>query len=178
MDIDNLKNLLINLLSLLKKTENIELEENNVDLEKATLQDVIEQIHSLLWLNSNLFSNQASKEIEEAFNNLITYYPQEISEKESFMMRCTYLLTDISNKYKSNNNEEKNEVKEDITSDDDLFSKIFINKFSNGFGKELNDIQQEEQLSINKMNFLVKNIQDVKEIYKDEKKYWLLNAKK
>ena len=36
---------------------------------------------------------------------------------------------------------------------------------------------QEEQLSINKMNFLVQNLQDVKELYKDEKKYWLLNNK-
>jgi len=33
-----------------------------------------------------------------------------------------------------------NEIKNDST--DDLFSKVFINKFSNGFGKELNDIQQ------------------------------------
>ncbi|ORY25497.1 hypothetical protein LY90DRAFT_674842 [Neocallimastix californiae] len=167
MDSDDLKDSLLNLLSILKNTKNIDVPN---DAEKDSIEDIVEQIRSILWMNSNVLSNDVSEELEEALSGLIKYYPQDISEKESFIMRCTYLLTSILNTQQSYNKEEETvEVNKNSDSSDELFSKIFINKFSNAFGKELNDIQQEEQLSINKMNFLVQNLQDVKEFYKNEK---------
>ncbi|ORX46175.1 hypothetical protein BCR36DRAFT_585317 [Piromyces finnis] len=177
MDIDDLKDSLVNLLSLIKNTKDIVNDDDIKYNENDSLKDIIEKIRSLLWMNSKTFSDKVSNELEESFSNLIQHYPQELSEKESFMMRCTSLLTSILNTQQTNSTEEETKINEKENESNELFSKIFINKFSNGFGKELNDIQQEEQLSIERMNFLVQNLQDVKELYKDEKKYWLLNNK-
>jgi len=84
MDSDDLKDSLLNLLSILKNTKNIDVPN---DAEKDSIEDIVEQIRSILWMNSNVLSNDVSEELEEALSGLIKYYPQDISEKESFIMR-------------------------------------------------------------------------------------------
>jgi len=91
MESEDLKEALLNLLSLLKKANNIEVEENINNTENDSISDIIEKIRNILWWNSDIFSNKVSNELENALSNLIKYYPQEISDKESFMMKvCLY----------------------------------------------------------------------------------------
>ncbi|OUM60590.1 hypothetical protein PIROE2DRAFT_13608, partial [Piromyces sp. E2] len=87
MDIDDLRDSLINLLSLIKNNKKVENVKDIEVKEDDSIQDIIEKIRSILWLNSNTFSEKVSNELEELLSSLIKYYPQEISEKESFIMR-------------------------------------------------------------------------------------------
>jgi len=94
MDIDDLKDSLLNLLSLLKNAKNVENVEDIESKEEDSIQDIIEKVRSILWMNSSTFSKKVSNELEELLSSLIKYYPQEISEKESFMMRvCFFFFT-------------------------------------------------------------------------------------